>query len=116
PGYRAMTDLLQRLFGDEAASALRAPYCLGDRQELSALFHDAGIASARIETRPGQAVFPSIEAWVHTDIKGWTLAEMIDERQFDTLLREAETALQSFVSTDGTVRFDHPAHIVTATR
>jgi ubiquinone/menaquinone biosynthesis C-methylase UbiE len=116
PGYKAMTDLLQRLFGGEAANALRAPYCLGDTRELSALFEDAGIASARVETLAGKAVFPSIGAWVHTDIKGWTLAEMIDDRQFDTLLREAETALRPFVDAGGTVRFDHPAHIVTATR
>jgi ubiquinone/menaquinone biosynthesis C-methylase UbiE len=30
PGYAAMTDLLQRLFGDRIADALRAPFTLGD--------------------------------------------------------------------------------------
>jgi ubiquinone/menaquinone biosynthesis C-methylase UbiE len=116
PGYRAMTELLARLFGEEAADALRAPYCLGDRQALASLFDDAGIADARIETLTGTAVFPSIEAWVHTDIRGWTLADRIDDRQFEQLQQEARFALQDFVDADGAVRFDHPAHIITAIR
>jgi hypothetical protein len=111
-----MTALLERLFGDAAANALRAPYCLGDTSELSSLFRKAGIADARVETLAGEAVFPSVEAWVHTEIKGWTLADMIDGRQFDTLQREAGTALRRFTGADGTVRFAHPAHIVTARR
>jgi ubiquinone/menaquinone biosynthesis C-methylase UbiE len=116
PGYRAMTALLARLFGERAADALRAPYCLGDTGRLAALFRDAGITGATIETVSGKAVFPSIKAWVHTDIRGWTLADMIDDRQYAELQQEAASALQQFVDLDGTVRFDHPAHIVTATR
>ncbi|HSM39612.1 MAG TPA: class I SAM-dependent methyltransferase [Afifellaceae bacterium] len=116
PGYTAMTGLLGRLFGDEAADALRAPYCLGDTGQLASLLSEAGIAGATIETVAGRAVFPSIDAWVHTDIRGWTLADMIDDDQYERLQREARGALKRFVGADGTVGFEHPAHIVTATR
>ncbi len=116
PGYRAMTSLLRELFGDEAADALHAPYCLGDTGQLAGLFRDAGIDGAKIETVPGRAAFPSIDAWVHTDIRGWTLADMIDDDQYERLRREARGALKRFVGADGTVGFEHPAHIVTATR
>jgi hypothetical protein len=37
-------------------------------------------------------------------------------RDSQTLLRESELALHSYVQPDGTVTFAAPAHIVTATR
>lgn len=116
PGYAAITGLLERLFGKQVSDALRAPYILGDPEELSALFADAGIPDARIDTTDGTARFPSIEAWVHTDVKGWTLADMIDDAQYRVLQREAQQALTTFTRADGTVSFRHPAHIVTATK
>jgi SAM-dependent methyltransferase len=116
PGYAAMADLLRRLFGDEVAGALHAPFALGDRDLLRALFAEAGIRDATIATEVSTARFPSIASWVHTDIKGWTLADALDDAQYALLLAEAERALQPFVVADGTVAFDAPAHIVTATR
>ncbi len=114
PGYAAMVELLQRLFGDEAANGLRAPYNLGDTQLLQQVFTEAGIPQAEIASVDGLAQFASIQAWVFTDIKGWTLADMIDDGQFKQLLEEAEQALQPFVAVDGSVSFKHSAHIVTA--
>lgn len=114
PGYAAMTDLLQRLFGDEAANALRAPFNLGDTSLLKSIFTEAGLPTAKITTIEGSARFASLEAWVTTDIKGWTLADMIDEAQFQQLLTEVKKSLQSFVTPQGEVMFGSPAHIVTA--
>jgi SAM-dependent methyltransferase len=116
PGYAAMTLLLQRLFGDRIADELRAPFILGDTTILRALFADSGIAQIHIRTFDGTARFPSLESWVHTDVKGWTLADKIDEAQYQILLRESGAALQSCVNPDGTVCFAAPAHIVTATK
>jgi SAM-dependent methyltransferase len=116
PGYAAMTELLQRLFGDDAANALRAPYNLGDGDELRSLFAEAGVTDAEVVTVEGTARFPSIASWVHTDVKGWTLADMIDDGQFRMLRAEAEAELLTFVAPDGTVSFAAPAHIVTAVK
>jgi len=116
PGYAAMSDLLLRLFGEEVADALRAPYVLGDRDLLRSLFAEAGMPNAQITTQAGVARFPSIQSWVYTDIKGWTLADALDGAQFERLLPEAERALRQFVTADGAVAFSAPAHIVTATK
>lgn len=116
PGYAAMAALLQRLFGDDVADALRAPFALGDPHLLHALFGEAGIPQVQVATSDGTARFPSIEAWVYTDIKGWTLADVLDDAQVALLLREAERDLRRFVAADGTVEFSAPAHIVTATK
>jgi ubiquinone/menaquinone biosynthesis C-methylase UbiE len=116
PGYAAMTALLHRLFGEEIAAALRAPYGLGDKQVLAELLSACGLERYSIETVDGRARFPSIGSWVRTDIKGWTLADRIDDAQFALLLAQAEKELRPFVAADGAVAFAHPAHIVTATR
>ncbi len=117
PGYAAMAALLQqRLFGSRIADELRAPFALGDRAALRALFEEAGIPGAEIRTLDGTARFPSIEAWVRTDVTGWTLADLIDDAQHRVLLREAEHALRPYAQPDGTVAFPSPAHVVTATK
>jgi SAM-dependent methyltransferase len=114
PGYAAVVALLERLFGAEVAEGLRSPYVLGDKTELAALFADLPLADVQIETQPGYARFPSIADWMFTDIRGWTLADVIDDAQFELLLREAEGVLRPFCKPDGTVQFKAPAHIVTA--
>ena len=114
PGYAAMTALLQRLFSDEVADALRAPFCLGDPDLIASLVSESGIVGSQVRMDTGKARFPSLADWVRTDVKGWTLAELIDEDQYGLLLREAERELAQFVRPDGTVEFDAPALIVTA--
>jgi len=115
PGYRAMVGLLEHLFGAEVAAGLRAPFVLGEPDELRDLFAEAGIAAPQIETVTGKARFPSIEAWIRTDIKGWTLADVLDDAQYTRLQNAAQRELADFAKADGTVVFDSPAHLVTVT-
>ena len=116
PGYAAMVDLLLRLFGEEAANGLRAPFVLGEVEEVRDLFKLAGIHDVKVDTIVGAARFPSIESWVYTDIKGWVLADMIDDEQFTLLLQEAKKTLASFVGKYGTVEFASPAHIISVVK
>lgn len=116
PGYAAMVALLHRLFGEQVADALRAPYILGETQQLQALFSEADLVDVKIATQEGVARFPSIESWVHTDIKGWVLADMLNDSQFALLRQEAENALAPFVIGEGGVAFNAPAHIVSASK
>ncbi len=115
PGYTAVARLLHALFGPAAAAAVEAPFALGDVAALRARFADAGLPDVRIETVTGAARFPSIESWMHTEIRGWTLADRIDDAQFAALLAAAHTELQPFCRPDGRVAFAMPAHIVSAT-
>ncbi|WP_193368609.1 methyltransferase domain-containing protein [Pelagibius marinus] len=114
PGYAAMVALLERLFGEAVADGLRAPFVLGNPAEVLGLFQAAGIPGASADTQVGRARFPSIADWVHTDVKGWTLADAIDDAQYAQLQQAAQEELKGFAAADGTVNFDSPAHIVTA--
>ena len=114
PVYPIEVALLERLAGRDAAAALRAPFVLGDRDELAALFEDAGVASVAIETHRGTARFPSIRSMVEADLRGWlpVMGVSLREDQIQHILREAERALKEFETSGGAMVFDSPAHIV----
>ncbi|MCB0186676.1 MAG: class I SAM-dependent methyltransferase, partial [Caldilineaceae bacterium] len=114
-GYAKIAELVQQLFGSDAADAIRAPFCLGDVNELQKLFSDQSLTDLQIVTRTGTARFPSIDGWIYTEIKGWTLADYLSDEQFEQLLAEARIALQSYINAQGIVTFTTSAHIVSAT-
>lgn len=103
-GYRALNELIGRLFGAAAADALEAPFALGDQRALMN-FLEPVYEGASVEIRHGTARFDSLSAWLNTEIRGWTLAGDIDEDQFRALERAASEELDGFVGADGRVEF-----------
>lgn len=115
PGYRAFAGLLDRLFGREVGDAFRAPFVLGDPDELQRIAGAAGIEGAAVEERVGTVRFSSIADLVSSERAcAWTLGGILDDAQFELLLRESETELRPFVGADGSVAFDMPVLILTA--
>lgn len=112
PGYAAMVGLLGRCVGPDAAAALTAPFTLGTEARLAQVVHEA-LPDAVVTRLDGVARFASLEAWLHTDIRGWTLADMIDDAQYGELLAAATTELAHLVGPAGRVRFPAPALIAT---
>jgi len=118
PAYASEVALLNRMVGERAANAVRAPFVLGDRSDLSILFEDAGVSSFTVETYGGTARFPSIRTMVEADLRGWLplLGIMLDEDQIQSILAAAENTLSNYVTADGKAEFDVSAHIVTGSK
>ena len=119
PAYEAEVALVERLAGQEAGDALRAPFVLGDPERLAGLCAAAGITGARVALRPGRGRFPSIRTMVEVDVRDWLriVGVTLDEDLVERILRESETALRPFLTVDGSgVGFDSPAVLATATR
>jgi len=114
PGYAAMVDLLGDEIGEWAAEETRAPFCIGTPEQLGELLRTS-FPEVTVERHEGQACFASLDDWMHTEIRGWTLAEHIDDDQYARLRSAADTRLKPFVTSDGSVRFPMPALIATAT-
>ncbi|HQV15261.1 MAG TPA: class I SAM-dependent methyltransferase, partial [Denitromonas sp.] len=112
PAYPDEVALLQRIAGQRAADALRAPFILGDRTALAALFESAGLPSVAITTLKGRARFPSIKAMVEADLRGWlpVMGVELAEDQIQHILAEAQSALGRYVTAKGQLEFDAPAH------
>lgn len=66
-------------------------------------------------TRHGAARFPSIKTMVEADLRGWlpVMGVVLTEEQINSTLQDAEQALGQYVTADGAVEFNAPAHIVT---
>jgi SAM-dependent methyltransferase len=116
PAYASEVALLEQTAGQPAAAALRAPFVLGNRKELAALFWEAGVAKTEITTHHGTARFPSIRTMVEADLRGWlpVMGVILAEDQIGRILQKAEQALSSYATVDGQVTFQLSAHLVTA--
>ena len=118
PAFAAEVALLERVAGRRAADALRAPFVLGDPDELAALCSGAGLANVAVTRHRGTARFPSLRFMVEADLRGWLpiMGVTLSEDQIALILEEAAQALHAFVTGDGRVEFDSAALIVTGTR
>ncbi len=117
PGYAVLTELLHRLFGSRVADAFRAPFILGDPEQLRELGTRAGLSDPDVAEHSGTVTFASIEALVATERAcAWTLGGLLDDAQFARLRDAAERSLAPFVRADGHVTFDMPACVLRAQR
>ena len=71
PGFAEKVEILEALAGTAAADALRAPFCLGDREVLLELARAVGLRDATLEVRRGEAVFNSIAEFVDAELEAW---------------------------------------------
>ena len=118
PAYAAEVALVQRVAGDRPADALRAPFALGDRKELTALFASAGAPWVTVTTHLGMARFPTLRSMVEADIFGWLplMGTPLTDDQIQRVLKDADEVLSPYVTGDGKLAFQISAHIVAGTK
>jgi SAM-dependent methyltransferase len=116
PAYVSEVELLERHGRKDAADAVRAPFVLGDRSELTALFESAGVDSVNVTTYRGTGRFPSIRVMVEAELRGWLPLGgiVLPEELIEQILQEAEDVLRPYVNENGNISFAWPALIVTA--
>jgi SAM-dependent methyltransferase len=113
-GYVILTEIARRRCGQAAADVLTAPFALGDSDILRNLFQAAGIDDVAVELRKGTMTFPTIEAFVETEVKGSPLEALLDDQGYQGLMREAQDKLRRFRADGGDVVMPLDAFIVTA--
>ena len=109
-GYARLADLIERRFGSASARSLRAPFELGEPAALGEIASH-GIIEPKITAHRGVARFESLDAWLHTEIRGWTLADQIDDANYAGLLDDATHDLADLAGAEG-VQFDVSALVV----
>ena len=114
--YPTSVELFTRRAGAAAGDALRAPFVLGDADELRRLFEHAGATEVTVGTRVGTARFPSVRSMVEADLRGWlpVMGVHLADELIESILVEADDVLQSYVVDDGSMVFDTPAHTAVA--
>jgi len=116
PAFAALVALLDRIAGNAAGDALRAPFVLGDRQALAALIGSAEAGSINVATHQGTARFPSTHEFVEAEIKGWlpVMGVILPEPTINRILAEAENVLARYATPAGGLAFDVFAHVVSS--
>jgi len=89
--------------GDEAAASRDAAFAMGADGVLEDAFAAAGIDSVSYSSIEGTGRFASIEQWVTTEIRGWTLGHSISDAGLADLVSVAEERLARFATSDGCV-------------
>ena len=115
PGYAALVDVVARTVGEDAADAIREPFCLGDPDEMGTLLA-ASLADVEVRRCVGVAHFDSIESMVRAEIRGWTLSDTIDDEQYGRLLAGARADLAFLANAGGGIEFAMPALVATGRR
>lgn len=115
PAYAAEVALFRRTIGERGATAMEAPFALGDRAVLADLFTAAGL-DASIDTLSGTGRFASARAMVEPDLVGWLpmMGVTLTDDDVARVLDEAVGVLQPFTTGAGTLEFETRAHVITA--
>ena len=107
PAYAKLIALVARLFGSAVADKLNGPFSLGAPGALEALFAQADVEAA-VTTTSGTARFPTLDAFVEADAKGWL---QLDDEQTSALKSAAREELRAFLDPTGSIAFPMPARI-----
>jgi SAM-dependent methyltransferase len=113
-GYVILTEIARRRCGQAAADILTAPFALGNSDTLHNLFQATGLEDVAVELRKGTMTFPTIEAFVETEVKGSPLEALLDDEGYQGLMREAQDKLRRFRADGGEIVMPMDAFIVTA--
>ena len=100
-GYTAMQELFRDELGEDAAASLDAPFAMGEDGVLEAAFDSAGLADVAYRSIEGTGRFASIEEWVTTEVRGWTLGDSVSDEQLGHLVSAARFRLGRFAKSDG---------------
>jgi hypothetical protein len=116
PGFGVLAAALERHVSVEAAAIMRAPFVLGEVEELQTLLVAAGFRDVGIHPVTGTVRFPSATHLVQSYVAGSPLAGHVanaTEEGRTALLREVSVALQSSVGESG-LTFPIEAHLASA--
>jgi len=108
----AFADVVETHAGQAIADQYRTPWNLSDPVQLLTLFREAGVSEVDFRTEPGTALYPSVGTFLAGATGILVGADLNTQRlELDTTL-----ALSRYITATGTLEFNEPGHIVTATK
>ncbi len=103
PAYGPFVALVARNAGDEARRLMGTYWSQGDLDGLTSLLGAAGLDPSAAHTTLGEVRFPSMDAFVHTEIQATPLASRIEPETYAAIVSEAREALADHEEPDGSV-------------
>lgn len=116
PGFGMFAGALARHVSSEAAAVMRAPFALGDADELRGLIDAARFRDIAIRPVPGTVRFPSAARFVEDQVAGSPLAghvAKVSDEARAALVGEIGETLKPYLSGGG-LAFPIEAHLASA--
>lgn len=113
--YRALVDATREVVDATSADSMAWPFTMGEAGRLAGILKAAGLESAKTSEHDGTASFPSVEAFVATEIQAWLLADSVDESQIDAMVKLLRTKYPAFGNSNGEITFPLNALVGKAT-
>lgn len=114
PGHHALFALLQAHLGQICADSLHPPYALGEIEDLQSLLAKTSITNVDIQQHETTTRFASIAQWIATEVRGWTLSDVVSDSKLAEIQSAGEHVLKDFVGSDGELSYPSRAHLVVA--
>ncbi len=112
PAYGPFVDVAVRHAGPKAATLLGAYWECGDPDELRGLVTSAGLGPIGVVTRLGTARFPTVDAFVATEVEGSPLRDRISDAEYAGIRADSRTVLAPFTAPDGSIAAPLSGHVV----
>lgn len=101
PAWGPFVDIAARHAGPDAVSLLGSYWSAGDVDAVARLLGDAGLEPAGVRSHTGTARFPSLDAFVRTEVDSTPLVQRIDDATYRAILDDTAGALAGFVTDEG---------------
>lgn len=116
PAYSDIIAVLDEQVGTAAGDALRAPFSLGNSDDVTSVLEDSGFTGIAVEAKSETATFPSSRQMVEAELRGWLplFDIFLNEDQINDILIESDKTLARYAGPSGEAVFPTSAHIVMA--
>jgi ubiquinone/menaquinone biosynthesis C-methylase UbiE len=101
PAYAPFIEVAAGHAGPEAIDLLSTYFSRGDLDELGRALSSAGLEVTGTRTETTALRFPSVDAFVMTEVNATPLAERLSEEMLERILEDTREALRAFVTERG---------------
>jgi ubiquinone/menaquinone biosynthesis C-methylase UbiE len=116
PAYAPFIRVAARHAGPEAIDLLSTYFNRGDLDEVAGDFASVGLVVTRKRTETTTLSFPSVEAFVMTEVNSTPLAERVSEDVLRRIIEGSRDAFRSFSTAAGGVDLPIRGHLVRAAK
>jgi ubiquinone/menaquinone biosynthesis C-methylase UbiE len=114
PAYAPFIEVAAAHSGPEALDLLSTYFNRGDLEELKTALTSVGLEVSGTRTETTTLRFPSVDAFVMTEVNSTPLAERLSDDVLRTIVEDSREALRSFGVEGGGVELPIRGHLVTA--
>jgi ubiquinone/menaquinone biosynthesis C-methylase UbiE len=113
---RPLADAVARHAGEDAVGLVGTYFRLGDREQFTGLFTQAGLQVTEVRALPVTVRAPSVDAYITTEIESTPLIDRISEDVYGRIREEARSGLARYCDGSGALALPLEAYLVAARR